>query len=292
MPGGVVHVSAYGGGEADQCLVGSWFVAGFDEHAVIHCYDVAGAPTDRRFMASFTSVASDPGYDYGYLRADQPTSASYTPSLAYQYTTAGSAFPNLITRSGVGQYQVTMTGLETPLENVMVSALGTTGKGPARCRVVSSSGQTAHVACSVGVNPIDSMFTLTYTGSGNLLGAPDSVPGDPFPNHLPSAYAKVSGGGSSVPSASRRFSTSNDFPWSQSYDPSTGQTTVYLPTKADGGDAQVVPYGTGTAAACDAANVSDTSGGSENVVVVQCWDALGHVTPGEFNLFFMGQPEA
>src|SRR5262245_42166976 len=58
----------------------------------------------------------------GYVWANQPSSASYTPSLTYQFNSAGGT--NTITRSGVGQYTVHFPGLSTLGGHVQVTAYG------------------------------------------------------------------------------------------------------------------------------------------------------------------------
>jgi hypothetical protein len=286
--GGVAHVTTYGGGQPDQCRIGGWTVSGFDEVVTIYCYDINGSLTDRRFTATYTNVAANHGYGYGYLWADQPTSASYTPDSYYQYSTAGTNNPNRIVRTSTGQYQVTMTGISGSSEDVMVSTYGWSAVGTTRCRVAGSLGQTASVSCSSGGTPVDSMFTLSYASGGNLLGAPNSPLSAPPTGSLPSAYAWVVGNGGTEPATAWRFSTPGTALWTQSYNAVLGWTTVRVPVGSGVGNVQVVAFGNATAA-CDLVAHGDGQSGTPDGIEVQCWDSAGNTIPGEFNLFYTGK---
>jgi len=291
VDGGVAHVTTYGGGQPDQCRIGNWGVSGFDEMVTVYCYDINGSLTDRRFVASYTNKTTNPGYGFGYLWANDPTSAAYTPDAYYQYSTTATK-PNHIVRTGTGQYQVTMTGIAGSAEDVMVSTYGLAAGGTARCRVANSSGQTAWVSCSSGSTPVDSMFTLSYVSGGNLLGAANSPLNEPPissppANSLPSAYAWVEGNDGVEPTAAWRFSTPGLAGWSQSYDSALGLTTVHVPVGSGVGNVQVVAFGSDTAA-CDLYALGDGVGAPDGILV-QCYDSAGVTIPGQFNLFYTGK---
>jgi len=98
----------------------------------------------------------------GYVWADNPTSASYTPSASYSFNSSGGAIS--INRGGVGTYAVKFSGLGGPTAggNVQVTA---DGAGSESCKVMnwSSGGPdfTANVRCftSSGV-PVDTRYSI------------------------------------------------------------------------------------------------------------------------------------
>jgi hypothetical protein len=111
---------------------------------------------------------------FGWVSANQPTAASYTPDGSSQFNSTGS--PNTIVRSGIGQYIVTfahlggVSGGNVPpgqsgvLEgNVQVTALGS---DQVRCQSAGwqTSGNTAtvNVNCFQGATPADSEFLASY----------------------------------------------------------------------------------------------------------------------------------
>jgi len=287
VDGGVAQVTTFGGGHPDQCRIGRWWVSGFDEVVEVSCHSLAGSLVDRPFTASYTNVVKNPGYGFGYLWADQPTTASYTPDPYYQYTTDPAGSPNTIVRTSTGRYQVTMTGVSSPQEDVMVSTYGLADVG-ARCRVAASVGQSAWVDCDAGGTAVDSMFVLTYVSGGNPLGTPNSPRFLPPANSLPSSYAWVVGNGGTQPSADWSFSTPGTDPWGQTYDPVAGVTTVTVPVGSGVGDVEIVAFGS-TTAACDLVGHGDGLGGVPDGIEVQCWDSAGNTIPGVFNLFQIGK---
>jgi len=287
--GGVAQVTTYGGGEPDQCRVGYWSTSPspyFAEVVNVYCYDINGNPTDRRFTATYTNLTKA-AYGFGYLWADQPSTASYTPRSNYQFSTAGT--PNQIVHRSTGRYQVTMTGIpdSSPSEDVMVSTYGTVADGRARCRVEDSSDQTALVRCDAGGLPVDSTFTLSSAAGGNLLGAPNSPLLSRPAGPLPSAYAWVVGNAGTQPSAAWSFSTPATGSWSQSYNATSGLTTVIVPIGSTYGNVQVVAFG--STESCDLVETGDGLGGTPNGIEVQCYDSGGNTIPGEFNLFQTGK---
>lgn len=288
--GGVAHVTAYGAGQAGQCKIGYWGPDGFDQAVTIYCFDANGVLADRQFTATYTNeVASY--YGFGYLWANAPTASSYTPHTLYQFSSAGSH--NTIVRTGVGQYNVTMTGMSamppSTAESVLVSAYGVTydsygniNNGTVSCKVSSSSGTLAAVNCYAGITPADAMFTLTYVGPGNILGAPNApLFNTPPTRALPSSYAWISGPSTTPPDPNWRFSTASLRGWAESYDSTNMITHVSVPVYTGWGNVQVVAYGYG-ATHCSVTNWEDQSIG------VQCWNGLGKLTTAPFNVFFTG----
>ncbi|MET8450099.1 hypothetical protein [Streptomyces sp. NPDC005209] len=117
------------------------------------------------------AARADLGGRFGYVWANQPAAASYTPSPTYQFNSAGSV--NTITRSGVGQYTVRLPSIGSAAGHVQVTAYGDV---LARCKTVnwypSGTAQLVNVRCfTFGGSPRDTQFTLTYTRGTGLLRA-------------------------------------------------------------------------------------------------------------------------
>jgi hypothetical protein len=167
VTGGTVKVTAYGG-TSHLCKVGNWTVSGSDQLVRVMCFTTGGAPVDTYFTMTFArslGVIGLAGTPSGYVWADQPSAASYTPNTTYQYNSAGTSVNNTITRSSAGVYQVRMPKLAGAEGTVHVSAYG---PGTSECKVsswgASGADQLVNVRCfTTGGAPVDSMFTATYT---------------------------------------------------------------------------------------------------------------------------------
>jgi hypothetical protein len=102
----------------------------------VRCKDTNGTPVDAYYTLTFHGprglLGTLTGGPRAYVWANLQNSASYTPSLSYQYNSNGAT--NTITRSGVGVYQVRLPGLGTVSGHVQVTAYGA---GSTRCKVQS-----------------------------------------------------------------------------------------------------------------------------------------------------------
>jgi hypothetical protein len=99
---------------------------------------------------------------WGYVWADQPTSASYVPAGAYQGNSAGAG--NSITRAGVGSYTVHFIGLIDFGGTVDLTAYGSN----AMCKVAGwgplGISQDVRVLCfNASGAPVDTTFTAIYS---------------------------------------------------------------------------------------------------------------------------------
>ncbi len=165
--GGAVNVTAYGPG-SETCKVQSWGPSLADQNVYVRCFTAGGAAVDTQFTASFTRpIASS---RFGYVWANQPGSASYTPSTTYQYNSTGAT--NTITRSGVGTYQVTLPGLGAAGGTIKATAYGS---GSEACHVSSWGWAAANALVNVRCQdvtgaPVDTAYTLTFHGTNGLLG--------------------------------------------------------------------------------------------------------------------------
>lgn len=159
--GGTVHVSSYGGNH--HCKVVNSGSSRIVQDVRVNCFTPNGAAVDGRFNVLFYKEASiSLGRTAAYLRANQPTTASYTPNTTYQWNSKGAT--NTVNRLGVGRYQAILPGLNIVGGTVLVTAYGT---GSERCKVVgwssSSSNTSVNVNCfNSSGSPVDTTYNLSY----------------------------------------------------------------------------------------------------------------------------------
>lgn len=104
---GVVHACAYGGNHT--AVVNSWILSGNNVVAAVELFTPTGGPADNAAFTIHYRRDGNNGNREAYLWADNPTSASYTPSPFYSWN--GNRPDPTITRSAAGQYQVRIPGL-------------------------------------------------------------------------------------------------------------------------------------------------------------------------------------
>jgi len=263
LSGGTVDVTAYGSTN-HTCKVGFWFPSGGDQYVDVRCFTAAGVAADTLFTASYIRPVQNPG-DIGFLWANDPFSASYTPSPTYQFNSTGAT--NTVTRSGVGNYLVSMPGLgAAPAGHVKVTAYGT-GDASA-CKVgywtESAGARLINILCyDPAGNPVDTYYTVTYVNALSVLGVTGAAAAYVWA-HAPTTA-------SYVPSATYSFNStggSNSITRS-----STGNYTLHLPgLAAANGHVQVTAYGGGS----DRCKVGFWfPSGTELQVNVVCFNAAG-----------------
>jgi alpha-tubulin suppressor-like RCC1 family protein len=166
--GGDVAITAVGT-DSNYCKVVGWGVAVVD----VGCFTAAGAPADTAFALRYTDRhVGNRGGSGAYAWANDSTSASYTPSATYQWTSSATvAGGNAVTatRSGTGSYAVTIPAMAAlDRSSAMVTAYG---GGSATCNVVGwdRSGSSAPFATAVTVTChtsggalTDSLYTVSY----------------------------------------------------------------------------------------------------------------------------------
>ena len=162
--GGNVHVTAYG--LSTTCNVSSWGNNGGSLRIVVRCYTSSGAPIDSRFNVLFLTSSGAAVSQLAYAYANNPSSASYTPSSTYSYNGGGGAIT--ATRSGAGSYRMSFAGLSTTNGHVQVTAYGSS----ATCGVNSWSPSGG--ALNVGVRcrdaagaPVDTRYTVMFIGNAS-----------------------------------------------------------------------------------------------------------------------------
>lgn len=272
--GGNVQVVAYGGGN-ERCKVNYWrsgWLTSGALHAYVACHRPDGTPVDTRFLTSYVRNGSPAGNATGaYLWSDDPSSASSTPPLTYQWNSDGGL--NHVERTGVGQYLAVLPGQAPPPRGGTVQVTGY-GDSSDHCKVQSwgsyGSEMRVRVRCFDTAGALsDSRFSLNYSPtraaggrSGGHAWANDATSAsyDPM-DHW--EYIEVSGSGPS----SSHVSVTRSGP---------GNYTVNYPVlSATGSTAQVTAYGTGS----EYCKVRGWSGSASNSSVrVDCYDASGAPT--------------
>lgn len=170
--GGHVQVTAYGSG-SERCKVGGWGPSGTDQVVTVLCFTAAGVAVDTRFTVTFVRdsaifgtsfVCCQPdGYPVAYAWANEPTSASYVPSTAYQFADFQSRDTTSITRQGTGSYAVRNSFTHFTAGNVQVTAYGF---GSEHCNTAFwTDPDGIQVRCfSANGSPVDTLFTVSYAG--------------------------------------------------------------------------------------------------------------------------------
>jgi hypothetical protein len=162
--GGNVLVTSYGGG-SENCKVANWLSGGADFTANVRCFTAAGVAIDTMYTVRVTWYNSpSPGRRISYAWADNPASASYTPSTMYSFNSIGGAIN--ISRSGVGTYAVRFSdfgsGQGAIGGNVLVTAYG---GGTETCKAASWDNSGAdyivNVRCFTAAGAaVDTMYTV------------------------------------------------------------------------------------------------------------------------------------
>jgi len=164
-----VQVNAYEtNGHPHICTSQSWGASnGTDVIAYVGCFDFYGNPYSADFSIFYQARHAAPGGWLGFLWANQPTSASYTPDSNWNYNSRGGT--NTVTRSGTGVYTATFPGLRGG-GNPQVTAYSFYGGAAAHCEI--SSWTAKGTPTEVGVlcfdgrgNPADEYFSLSYNRS-------------------------------------------------------------------------------------------------------------------------------
>ena len=164
--GGVVHVTAYGGNH--HCKVQNWYPTVGGQLVNVRCFNNTGSAANGRFtVLYYKNTTKGDYYTDGYLWANNPTAASYTPSSTYQ-SNSGDVL-NTVTRLSTGRYRVNMPTMnissgENTGGTVMVTAYGSNSD---RCKVrswyFSGADLNANVDCYNSAGSLtDSRYTLSF----------------------------------------------------------------------------------------------------------------------------------
>jgi hypothetical protein len=222
--------------------------------------------TDSDVRASAVSHYAD-----GYVWANSPTSASYTPSTSYSFNRAGGAIS--ITRQGEGTYTVRFAGLSALLgTKSTVHVTGYLAENtyckPAAQKLLSD---VIHIKCfdAASGRPTDAYYTVYITKRyGDLAFAYANLP-------TTNDYAPA-GSASSNPTGAIRVFRNGVGNYSVKFTGFGSRLT------SNGGHAQAVALGTG-AQHC---KVGGWGGSPDLFVTVLCYSRFGDPKDVKFNLFF------
>ena len=273
-----VEVTGYGSG-ANFCQSDGWGSSnGTDVSATVLCFTPAGALADNSFTLMYESrTSADHVPSEAFLWANQPTTASYTPALDYQYVYGGAT--STVTRNSTGNYTALIPGFTSNRPSLMVTAYGAT---PAHCGVQSLtsgvSGAEINVICT-NVHGVlaDTIFELSYTQ-----------------NLMPDYSQGATGGGAilaNMPKASTpyvpfiHFSIQIDGESMMVHETAVGAYDWYMNVENQWTSTNVlaVAYGhVGTYC-----NVQDWGSSSvETDVYINCFNFAGHPLPAKFLSIF------
>lgn len=275
---GMVQVTALGA-SSHLCIAEGWGAGVSSIGIDIRCFTRAGDPADTPFSLSWLAVTGGSGGSdgrIGYLWADQPAAADYTPSPYYNYDSSNPGVTySTIHRIGTGRYIVRMPGLGSTHGHVQVVAYGAT----AACRVITWNPEPGamliRVTCrDIAGAQVDASFDLTFLKSVGLKGFSGTR----------SAYlwADRPTSLSYHPAKAYRFSTAGTAPTVKRAGP--GRYSVTLPGMPKGGAANVTAYGQGKVR-CNLSSIRTTR--LPQTIGVRCYDIAGHLADSRFTLGYL-----
>lgn len=275
--GGTVHAVAYGGNH--YCKVVGWGASSGRQRIRVNCFSLDGRPVDGQFTLLFYKESRGAIWANAYLWANQPLVEAYTPSTAYQWNSKG--LLNTVRRLGVGQYQVTLPGLNVPGGTVLVTAYGS---GTERCKVGEwnrlGNDTVVNVYCfDVSGNPVDTTFTLSFmtdVGLGIRVSEDQHYGG----------YVRANQPANSSYTPDRVYQLNTAGGLNTITRSSTGTYTINFPSLAPASStALVLAYGSGSECCTVQRWSSDSRGGTN--VNVQCFSRLGNLTDTRFTLVYL-----
>lgn len=218
---------------------------------------------------------------FGYLLADQPLAASYTPALDFNSQGLG----DTVARLGMGYYAITFRGLLVFGANPGVAHATAVGTGAAHCKVANMGGRSGSANESVWVrcydpagNPVDTKFAASFATPADWAVRHAFVRAD-----QPSAALYTPGAAYQYNSTGAAITVTRG---------SIGVYTVKIPgmatamafsTPPDGGAAVVTAFGDGTAR-CKTSGWSVS--GADSLVSVRCLDSNSNLVDSQFELTF------
>jgi hypothetical protein len=270
-PGGSVKVTAqdyaaWGGTVGYRpgvsCQPSAWFQDGADEVVDVLCFDRAGNPDDVPFFLRY--VAGSASGRRGFVVADQPTAATFTPDWRHGVN-AGA-----VTRTGVGRYTADFPGSAGGA--VEVTAFG---PQPRHCAVTGRRGRFADLACTTPDGaPADTPFTAAFTVAQNLLDDPRKPVGDYLVTDDPP--------GAPAPVITARWA-SGDAPMTLDRT-ATGKYKVHFANGYINSTVHVTASGVGNH--CAVMQLNDYSGPNDASFWVACFDASGALVDTGFTLIY------
>ena len=219
-------------------------------------------------------LSSTPEDQWGFVHADEPTTAAYTPGAARNQNSTYT--PNTVARTGTGVYQVTFANLASyggKSGTAAATAVGTAGE---HCTVSSWNANltpdtTVTVRCfSAAGAPADTAFDTSYIR--------------PTASSAPFAYlwAEDEAAAAYTPSAHHQFNSTGAT--NTIVRNSTGDYTVTLPGLASSGGTVKVTAFSAASSYCKASDWN--AAGADEQVDVLCFDSTGAPADVKFTLSF------
>jgi hypothetical protein len=204
------NAQAHAHGSSDRCRTTAWLNNGGGTNVYVACTTAGGTPVDTTFVVHYYHASGTDSQETAYLWADQPTKASYQPSLPYSYNSTGGT--NTIAHGvAPGDYLVYLPGLVNLGGNAHVTAYG---GGSGYCKLGGwyqlPSGTYVNVLCFDGNgDPADTRFSLRYTNGhlpdtgafrgAYMLGRGDWGPSLPIVDYTADATYAFHTGGLAIP---------------------------------------------------------------------------------------------
>jgi hypothetical protein len=228
---------------------------------------------------------ADPGpvAGAGYVWANSPTTASYTPDPTYQMNSVGTTIRNTITRHGTGHYTVRFPRLGVSGGVAHATAYGNyTHQCKPDTWVATGGDQNVVVRCfTLAGAPVDSMFTASFTNKRVW-------PGFDYGRTYPGAYVHLTNSSSanSTPPYHQQFNSAGMT--NTVSRTGVGTYAVFLPEigrTTSGGHARVTAAGYG-ATRCKVVNFGWATPASTIRVNIRCFDTAGTPTDSRFSMTF------
>jgi len=158
-----VFVSPYGSAETTDCRPTGWTTVGAHLDVEVRCYTPTGETLDSRFTILVVDMPR-PGARLAFAHADQPATASYSPTNA---AVRGNGTVT-VTRTNTGDYRVAFTDFYRTAGLSETYLVVATGNGMHRCQntgwtTTGAPGQVAEVEVrcrTIGGVPVDAPFSI------------------------------------------------------------------------------------------------------------------------------------
>ena len=245
--------------------------SGMDVRIVVDCWTRSGAPADTRFSLTYLAHGDIQPAVLAYLWANEQSTTDYEPDPNYSFDSSGVG-PNVIHRSAVGTYAVTLPGLGIAGGNVQLTA------DAGVCRAVDQSKQAGaervDVICrDTTGHLLDTTFDLVFGGSVGLIGVEART----------AAYVRASRPGIPSYRVGPPWSFSSGGSHARVTRAGVGRYEVTLPDMPRGGAAEVTALGSGRSV-CELTSIRTLS--KPQVIGVRCSRPLGRSVDSPFSLSY------
>ena len=148
-----------GQGAATSCTIANWVLTDANMAVNVRCFGADGAAADSSFIVTYgTAIFETPA---PYLSSNNPTSDTSTPDSRYPGSTSGAE--NTVTRTDVGTYTATLTGVDREAGNYQITGQGDAASCTITRWVLTGEDLTVDVRCyAAGGDAVDSGFSLSY----------------------------------------------------------------------------------------------------------------------------------